>query len=1291
MAPYQSSFKPPPRSESTSASLELGVHTNISASGKAVYKGVEMADSKQVTDRAIPRQTGLPRPSGRSTSSSHQTTVTRSNASTFGLRRPFEAAAPSQAQVIRPKTSRNVLRRKTSNIAQQVPAAEAQSRETQPIAQAPSWSPGFASQNQNILTDPDFDRAVIDDARQPTLPNVEVSGRIIPELDRYRKVGERGGAVSHAPSGIAPPKISTHDLPPPTPLGSAMSGHSRYSENSGNSAYSAYSGYSASPTTRFSESPGPGAYSRDTTPTSISSHSPGIAVTTRITPRLRQTSPTRSRPPVTRRRAGSTSNEAGPSGFNVQGLPSLRESVTSSSSNSTVKDSISPSKQKKKKRLSPTPPSPPPRKSSQKFSLAHPDEEDASHPIPSRTPVKANIKSSPSAVASSTAPSSKSAPSAVMKSPPPRPSRDGIPDLQGQFEGMKTVIQSNLAGLPFPADKRQSTGYQIKSPSSIIQSKESPQAGALVMQPRDHPLSPVRRQRRGSTTTPSGLGVIPDLRPLENPSRAQHTVPASRTPSPSVANPKHRFALFGRRYKQDADASKIPPSDSTAARKGPAAGTGHEGYGRYAYRGRSDSNPSTRHRSHSAASSSQNSFASVQTQDPFLLERMSPVIITGGGRNADTRKESSDLPRSESSQSLPEARPSTESRPSFSQPTRSKLSNEISRTTLWPSALPQFAAADSTASLVSKGIYLSESSEESPQKPSLALRRSMHRLQTTDQKPLNIPQPLKIVTGGSSPGTSSLGTSLKSDDTGLGRARGRGRESENGPRKLSKRRESPRKWNFFKRSQSASAQKAASNEVLPVVVARTSTKQVPYYAMMDSSEQEDETPLDMEDILREAQVFNLARLQSNSALAVASAASPRDTALRPYGPPDNTRPDLTVKECPATEEPSTASVGVLVSAGGDMLAAADDSTRPRTPRPSRLAQVGRIPKVVPARPQQTSPKSFSRPFARLSTMHSQPSLPVMDQDSIALGPSLRRSPSPRSRATTIEDKTEDSKHEESDHNELDLQNPFLVMPPRKNSTGTSSSSGAVSYLGTTAVIPDPEAALEEDEVWNEYDDLLGSDDKPPLSATSSHGRPFKYESFIARAQTGHARDDSSTATTIVPLILESGSSGATRRVDVDVPAFKASLGGLPSPGTPMSFTEFISGYGDRNNSLIMPSSSSRRHSSPHSQRNSRPSSGHSRSGSMGDRPRASGDSRLMTIKEQNYESPLAQVNLRVGSMTVSKWLTFGHVLFSPVRDAISQNNDPSRSISILVVDGLGNGKLPFLVQFQPFYPVTDTQ
>ncbi len=59
-------------------------------------------------------------------------------------------------------------------------------------------------------------------------------------------------------------------------------------------------------------------------------------------------------------------------------------------------------------------------------------------------------------------------------------------------------------------------------------------------------------------------------------------------------------------------------------------------------------------------------------------------------------------------------------------------------------------------------------------------------------------------------------------------------------------------------------------------------------------------------------------------------------------------------------------------------------------------------------------------------------------------------------------------------------------------------------------------------------------------------------------------------------------------------------------------------------------------------------------------------------------SPLAQVNLRVGSMTVSKWLTFGHVLFSDVRHELAKaEEDAAERHSILVIDGLGNDDWSF--------------
>jgi hypothetical protein len=116
----------------------------------------------------------------------------------------------------------------------------------------------------------------------------------------------------------------------------------------------------------------------------------------------------------------------------------------------------------------------------------------------------------------------------------------------------------------------------------------------------------------------------------------------------------------------------------------------------------------------------------------------------------------------------------------------------------------------------------------------------------------------------------------------------------------------------------------------------------------------------------------------------------------------------------------------------------------------------------------------------------------------------------------------------------------------------------------------------------------------------------------------------------------------------------------------MSFTEFFSGYGDRNNSVI---GDSGRKASPSSQSSSR------KSKSTTDR--ISNDMKPMNIAEQESNSPVSQVNLRVGSMTVSKWLTFGHVLFSPAREELTQMDGPTKRQSILVIDGLGNDDWSF--------------
>lgn len=1283
MASYKSGFDPPtrpgeaPRSRRQGTYIQPGTSRLEHREADIAHISGQMEPKRGQSSVSRAPQTGLPRPGLRETSppplAMPQTRPEKASASRFG----FGKASAKTAAVpeLRGKSSRNVLRRKPSSIAQDqgIPRSAAE--------RSGSSSPSKWSQT-SVETRPSIEASLKSVeayneifTRPRAKPSVKESPVIIPELDRYRTRPENHAGPGNRFGVEVPPKLATQDLPPPTPLSSGTpvysgisSGHNRYSGYSG-------SGYSASPSTRFSESPGPGAYSRDTTPTSMSSQSPGIIAPLKTTtPRLRQGSPAVTRPPVTRRRAGSNANETieGPA-VDPQGLPSLRESLTSSSSNSTVKgeNKVKEDKEKKKKkRLSPLPPSPPPRKSSQKFKKARSDEQDSSPSKVSQAPARP-VMTSPSDSPPNPHNSPKHA--HTKTTPPLRPSREGAPDLQAQLGESMAVIQSNLAGINFSQNRRQSALPRVTSPLQPQLAPRSQQGSRIPS--RNPSPSPVQPSPREATPAPAGLGIIPDLRPqIPAASRAV----ATRTPSPSLANTKHRFGLFGRRTKT---APEVPTVDKKemGPRKGPAAGTGHEGYGRLGLRGRSTSAGGAgrgRDRSMSAASSSQESFASTRTHDPFLLERMSPVIIAGGGDIIQNRNASSELTRSESNTSFLLDRPSMDSKGLSN---KSSLSHEVSRTTLWPSALPKDASKRTSTLARPKGRRPSDSSDDGVGRgSSLAFRRSVQRLSNASG-PLPMPRPLNISGIGVSASMTSLDASIMSDESLQSQMEMKG-DLERGrkgqltkPKKLEKRPKSPRKWNFFHRSQPTP--KPQPQPEVAVTVGRPPIKPMPHYAMLDSSdEQLDPESMDLEDILRDADVVSL----SNEELDALQFGHSKENLRRNEGlrmtSPD--APELAHLAAPplfASPEPMPSTPEIPQT---------DLHLTPETApiRPSRLPQVGRIPKVISARPQATSPKSFSRPFARLSTLQPLQSPIVLDKESVALGTSPPKSSTPEPRSPEpqsvpqiiglgLRQDSTDSKSEAIAATHRD----FLAFSPRKNSEATTSSSGGMSFAGTTAVIPEPDAALEEDEVWDEYDDLIENDDtvKVPVSATSSHGLPFQYESYESRRiRKSKMQTKESPTPNQTPQIQEPNeqtqspprrsilTSSSVYSTDMNT-RLKDALTTIPTPTTPMSFTDFFSGYGDRNNSVHGDSAKKPRRSSQSSSRKSTSSSSQSRR------------SGLMAITEEN-NSPISQVNLRVGSMTVSKWLTFGHVLFSPAREAITHSEGAKRH-SILVIDGLGNG------------------
>lgn len=1129
------------------------------------------------------------------------------------------------------KPPRTVLRRKQSSISQEPPRLQSQSRSNSGRTDSSSSIP--RSQTSLNPSAPYSDRSItaspveIRTAHTLEIPRTTTQpSRIYPELDRYR--GIELPPWRDGPSIDVPFKLATENLPPPTPLFSSGSSHSQLST------------FSASPSTRFSESPGPGPYSRDTTPTSMSSQSPGLIVPHRLPiSRVRQASPAETRPPVTRRRAGSIPSEGDAFGADPNGLAAVREALTSSSSNSTVRPEDK--KEKKTRRgISPAPPNPPPRKSSQKFKKEKGESESPSK-VP-RVPTRPTIRS-PSPATAIRSPQDRSQKTVTSPrthpTPPLRPSRDGTPDLYSQFGGPIPVIHSNLSSSSL-TDRRQSGQL---APSSLPRSTTPGHERSLSSK------GPVARE-----PTPAPRSGDPkSAQPVE---RGK----ATRTPSPATSSFKTRFPLFGRRTKTAPEVPQIEKKDKLT-RKGPAAGTGHEGYGRIgSVRRRSSSAANPSHGLPGPVSSSE-SLASLQATDTFLLERMNPVIIAGG-EIVENRNTSFDLARMESNQSVASSRPEIGSRNNSSV---SMSSREESRQTLWPSALPR-------SSIQSRPSDSSDS-EAVSMKSTIAFRRSVQRLRSPDRAPLNIPKPI-ITRGMTSPSVGSVATTILTDDSfvdprpELVHERV---ESKSGPKKLTKRAKSPRKWNLFGRSQSQPSKdrKKKVEASVSTAVKPTSSKPVAFYTMMDSSEQDDAEEQDVCEILREAEILvpfmptsEQGRRPSENSLSIEP---PNLRGLQPQ----ETKPE-SKRDVRSPPEPKKTSIPKQQKPTTKPAPSSDPKVRP-----SRLPQVGRIPKVVNTRPEQTSPKSFSRPFHRVSLQLPPPDLSRIDQNSVAKGPSPPRPLSP-------ERAQEDSSVGTTSYNPSikkglhsrgpslgvgEIGKEFLAFSPPKDSEGTTSSDSSNPELprvpNHTALPPAPNAPLTEDEIWDEYNDFLG---EAPPSATSSRGAPFHLEPYGSKPSKSSKPLESPTISN--HPIREIRDSIETRRTATSSSRFSADMTarinaafgfGSDPPATPFSVSEFVSGYSDRNSSNARP------------RKTSIPKRDSSSSNKSAQTKRDSGSSR------NSEETPLSQVNLRVGSMTVSKWLTFGHVLFSPVREDLINDVGSLKRQSILVIDGLGNDDWSF--------------
>ncbi|KAL2108193.1 hypothetical protein VUR80DRAFT_4138 [Thermomyces stellatus] len=1112
---------------------------------------------------------------------------------------------------------------KHSNVVQNPERTRNHSRSDSARTGSTSSNPSGPQNSTDRPTDVHYDRALTEspaeirvaqavDVGKATSPTV----KIYPELDRYREIQRPAGSSDSE----LPYKLTTNDLTPPTP--GYISG-----------AGSQLSTMSGSPSTRFSESPGTGPYSRDTTPTSVSSQSPSLVVPVRFAPPgMQRGSPGRTRPPVTRRRGPSISNGTDILNADSEGLAT--------------------------KKAQAPPISPPLRKSSAHQADKVQSPEPTTRKLTHR-PTHPAVASPPPAMTNAGRRIPATSPRAT---PPMRPSRENTPDMQSQLWEPVPVVQSNLSSTSLPGERRGSESHAW----SASNSRSTTPSGHADRARPIHRRQPSGQERASSRQDDSGKESADAKR------RKPGVPPPARTPSPNVSTFSSRFPFFGRKKSAPTPEATSVGKQEKQARKGPAAGTGHEGYGRLgAIRRRSSGLLNPSRGSFRLAPPQENPRSTPQFTDPFLHERMKPVVISGGEVVENRNTSDSEPDPTESYKSfIPghSRQRSSDSRVS----SKSGSSREEGRKTLWPSAFPK---SQQTSSMPRRG---SESSDGGTARPSLAFRRSTQRLRTSPgQGPMRLPKPIN--TSGTAPSPlTSFDTTTTSDDlnTGLQRETSRGSKPNfTQPKKLTKRPRSPRKWNFFSRSQPQAKASPLKVEEVAATVTVVQSKQVPYYAMMDSSEQEDGGDIDVMDVLRNAEVYDVPHGTQDPEPETMSLVT-RPPELAPSGDDPGRLNMNPPSEVPAPE-PEIRVTSLLPASTREQ--APQQAEPSRGTKRNRLPRVGRIPKVVSPRPNEASPRSFSRPFNKTSPQIPTTTTDQPNQKTTTISPNLPKLSTPE--LTLHSSSVMSGSQEPSASSALVGEGrEFLAFSPRKDSTTTTSSSrcsGLSTMADTTAVIPSPSAPLVEDEIWDEYNDLLGDIAmKPPLSTAKPKVRP------LSPVKTGEskaaARNESLESPTIVMkgpgLQVDKSKPEKTREKVVssvyscddegdEVYLLSPSLAEI-NAATSFSVSKSVASHGERNNS-----GEPGKPSAEDSQRDSERNSGASH--------RSRDSSNSTSSKTSEEDTPLAQVNLRVGSMTVSKWLTFGHVLFSPAREELGLSKGTRESYSVLVIDGLGNDDWSF--------------
>ncbi|KAJ5467576.1 hypothetical protein N7475_005328 [Penicillium sp. IBT 31633x] len=994
----------------------------------------------------------------------------------------------------------------------------------------------------------------------------------------------------------------------------------------------------SSPSTRYSESPS--IWSRGSTPTSLSSYSPGIAQSSKIG-RLRQPSPSQTRLPFFPTATIHTSPQQTRTEPKNEGQAPQTKS-SGSSSVGIVKDQRIPSVKSTPNIARGSPYSPPPRNSSVSFSSPRAEDIDVEKARREVEEAERRLFNPQGIMEGS--------PTRSVEIPhtPSRPSRDGTHRL---ILETSPIVQSNLRHL-------RTTGHTRRESIEKILASHRPHPTPNQSATASTDSLQARNISRVSSRD-SGSPVLSRKSPLALAKEA----PKDKQSSTQIPPPK-RFGLFTKKSKPDI--SENTAEQARATRKGPAAGTGHEGYGKYGQRGRKTSGSSssgTRTRStsttRSAASKGSQSSRPEFEMDEFLMSRLEPVIIHGGGVDGAS------LSRTQSEQSIS----------SMSVASSSNLARRPPLT---------YSTGQSTDSLASStGTFGETISPSLPNRIEPVRSKSSESQAKLGGRPNPAKSRMPFPTGKThgmfaNPQAAVTKMSLLSQEPSTLPSK-QPRPGQKSPEKIAKPKESEKQeakkekasvWKFFQKNR-ANEQKGSIPPTTASQAAKLhaaispvlNSRPVAHYALVDADSDE------LEEIINK--IENSPPTEEEESFKPVEV--PKGLEIRKRHPsillpsPPKLHGEFERDDRPS---PKTAMFN------RNLMAPVLESSPEQRPR--RLASIGRIPQVVSRRDRQHHPvmQSFSRPFS----VAESPSLTIPTTKGLHQLPPVANAPLDlgiRPNESHEWGRGFNPTFSASEHTSAleFLAGPFstyefLRFPPKKGST-SSDSSGALAAV--TAVTPVPGSPPTEDEVWNEYDDLIDHVLSPEEPQPEGSGKIEEEDRFELATMASRAlQDELNNANHPSPVpdgtsIRSSGSSVHLRRSRI-VSALQSST----APSSQPSYSDLTVDFKGTNEEKYEPVPNTSEHSSVTDQRREQQSTFLTSLAAVPS-PRPKFHRGEEAASSEREWDAVTKTNMRSASLMTSRWLSFGRVLFSPAHNHVKAGGQGR----ILVIDGLGNDDWSF--------------